>query len=151
MIGVEERLKRLGIELPVPPPPVANYVATRRSGNLLFVSGRKSELTGTVGMDVDGSAAKEAARRTMITLLAIIKAEIGDLDRIAGVVKMNGYVRSSPDFEGQPEVIDGASYLLVEVFGEAGRHARTATGAQPPFGATVQLELVIELKDPEQR
>jgi enamine deaminase RidA (YjgF/YER057c/UK114 family) len=147
-MGAEEQLKRLGIELPEPPPPVANYVATRRSGALLFVSGRKSELTGTVGAEVDESAAKEAARRTMITLLAIIKADIGDLDRIAAVVKVNGIVRSAPGFDRQAQVIDGASDLLVDVFGEAGKHARTATGAQPPFGATVQLELVLELHDP---
>lgn len=144
---VEERLAELGIVLPVPPEPVANYLATKRSGDLLFVSARKSDLTGDVGSDVDEHMAREAARQTMITLLAIIKADIGDLDRIASIMKVNGYVRSAPDFLRQPMVIDGASDLLIEVFGEAGRHARTATGTQPPFGASVQLDMIIQLRD----
>ncbi len=144
---VEERLADLGIVLPVPPPPVANYLATKRSGNLLFVSARKSELSGAVGSDVDEPAARAAARQAMVTLLAIIKADIGDLDRIASIVKVNGYVRSAPDFFRQPMVIDGASDLLIEVFGEAGHHARTATGTQPPFGASVQLDMTVELRD----
>jgi enamine deaminase RidA (YjgF/YER057c/UK114 family) len=144
---VEERLAELGIELPLPPAPVANYLATKRSGDLLFVSARRSDLIGAVGSDVDEHMAKAAARQTMITLLAVIKADIGELDRIVSIVKMNGYVRSAPDFFRQPMVIDGASDLLVEVFGEAGRHARTATGTQPPFGASVQLEMIIQLRD----
>ena len=147
MGAVEKRLTELGIELPVPPSPVANYLATKRSGDLLFVSGRKSDLNGEVGSAVDEQQAKEAARQTMITLLAIIKADIGDLDRIVSIVKVHGYVRSAPDFIHQPMVIDGASDLLVEVFGEAGRHARTATGTQPPFGASVQLEMIVQLRD----
>lgn len=144
---VEQRLAELGIELPHPPAPVANYLATKRSGNLLFVSARKSDLLGAVGSDVDEPMAKEAARQTMITLLAIIKADIGELDRISSIVKVNGYVRCAPDFIRQPLVIDGASDLLIEVFGEVGRHARTATGTQPPFGASVQLEIIVELRD----
>ena len=147
MGAVEKRLTELGIELPVPPSPVANYLATKRSGDLLFVSGRKSDLNGEVGSAVDKQQAKEAARQTMITLLAIIKADIGDLDRIVSIVKVHGYVRSAPDFIHQPMVIDGASDLLVEVFGEAGRHARTATGTQTPFGASVQLEMIVQLRD----
>ena len=138
----------LGIGLPLPPSPVANYLSTKRAGDLLFVSGRKCELIGAVGSDVDERAANGAARQAMIELLAIIKTDIGDLDRIASIIKLNGFVRSAPDFVRQPMVIDGASDLLVEIFGEAGRHARTATGvAQLPFGAAVQLEMVVQLRD----
>ena len=138
----------LGIGLPLPPSPVANYLSTKRAGDLLFVSGRKCELIGAVGSDVDERAANGAARQAMIELLAIIKTDIGDLDRIASIIKLNGFVRSAPDFVRQPMVIDGASDLLVEIFGEAGRHARTATGvAQLPFGAAVQLELIVQLRD----
>ena len=144
---VDERLAGLGITLPLPPEPVANYLGTKRSGDLLFVSARKSELVGVVGGDVDELHAREAARQTMIVLLAIIKADIGELDRIVSIVKVNGYVRSAPDFMNQPQVIDGASDLLVEIFGEAGRHARTATGTQPPFGASVQLDMIVQIRD----
>ena len=145
---VEKRLMELGIGLPLPPSPVANYLSTKRAGDLLFVSGRKCELIGAVGSDVDERAANGAARQAMIELLAIIKTDIGDLDRIASIIKLNGFVRSAPDFVRQPMVIDGASDLLVDIFGEAGRHARTATGvAQLPFGAAVQLEMVVQLRD----
>jgi enamine deaminase RidA (YjgF/YER057c/UK114 family) len=90
--------------------------------------------------------AKTAARDTLLDLLAIVKADIGDLDRIASVEKLQGFVRSAPTFTGQPEVIDGASDLIVALFGDAGRHARTATGAaQLPFGASVQLDLVLRI------
>ena len=146
MSRAEQRLEALGLTLPPAKPPVANYLGTKRSGDLLFVSGRVSALRGEVGSEVALAAAKAAARGTVLDLLAIIKQDIGDLDRIASVERVHGFVRSSGRFTHQPEVVDGASDLLVALFGEAGRHARTATGAaQLPFGAAVQLDLVLRL------
>jgi enamine deaminase RidA (YjgF/YER057c/UK114 family) len=143
---VEARLKELGVTLPPPKPPVANYLGTKRSGDLLFVSGRVSALRGEVGSEIDTAQAKRAAQDAVLDLLAIIKQDIGDLDRIASVERLHGFVRSATTFTAQPEVIDGASDLLVELFGPAGRHARTATGVnQLPFGAAVQLDLILRL------
>ncbi|HSE44659.1 MAG TPA: RidA family protein [Gemmatimonadales bacterium] len=143
---VETRLNELGLTLPVPKPPVAKYLGTKRSGDLLFVSGKVSALRGEVGSEVDVARAKLAARDAMLDLLAIIKQDIGDLDRIVSVERLHGFVRSAPSFIAQPEVIDGASDLLVELLGAAGWHARTATGVnQLPFGAAVQLDLILRL------
>ena len=143
---VEERLAALGLSLPPAKPPVANYVGTKQSDDLLFVSGRVSQLRGEVGSDVSLADAKLAARDTALLILAIIKQDIGDLDRITSVDHVRGFVRSAPSFIEQPQVIDGASDLLVELFGERGRHARTATGvAQLPFGAAVQLDMVLRV------
>ncbi len=143
---VEDRLTALGLTLPHPKAPIANYVGTKRSGDLLFVSGRVSQLRGEVGSEVTVGAASHAARDAMLDLLAIVKLDIGDLDRIVSIEQVRGFVRSAPAFMEQPRVIDGASDLLVALFGEAGRHARTATGAaQLPFGATVQLDMIIRL------
>ena len=139
---VESALEALGLELPAPKVPVANYLGTKKSGKLLFVSGRVSQTRGEVGTELDTAEAKLAARDAMLNVLAIVKQDIGDLDRIESVEKLNGFVRSSPSYTEQPFVVDGASELLIGVFGEAGRHARTATGVvQLPFGAAVQLEL----------
>ena len=150
MSQAERELRALALELPVPKTPVANYVGTKRSGDLLFVSGRVSQVRGEVGTDLDTAAARTAARDAMLDILAIIKQDIQDLDRIESVEKLNGFVRSSADFTEQPLVIDGASDLLVALWGEAGRHARTATGvAQLPFGAAVQLELIVRLHVPD--
>ena len=147
MSSIESRLQSLGIVLPTPALPVANYLGTKKSGDLLFVSGRKSELTGAVGADVTEEQAKQAARDTMIMLLSIVKQDISDLDLIAGVVKLQGFIRSAPTFTRQPFVLDGASELLIELFGINGQHARTATGvAQLPFGAALQLEMILELR-----
>lgn len=145
--AIDDRLAELGIELPPRKQPVANYVACKRSGDLLFVSGLVSPLRGEVGSDVDRAQAYEAARETALMLLSILNEELGTLDAIASVDRMQGFVRSAPDFIEQPKVIDGASDLLIEVFGEAGAHARTATGAaQLPYGAAVQLDMVLRLK-----
>jgi enamine deaminase RidA (YjgF/YER057c/UK114 family) len=147
MPDVDDRLRELGLTLPAPGAPVANYVGTKRSGDLLFVSGRVSALRGEVGSEVDLRRAQEAARDTVLELLAIIRQDLGDLDRIASVERMQGFVRSAPGFTQQPAVIDGASDLLVALFGESGRHARTATGTnQLPFGAAVQLDLVLRVR-----
>jgi enamine deaminase RidA (YjgF/YER057c/UK114 family) len=144
---VEARLRALGLTLPEAKPPVANYLGTKRSGDILYVAGRVSLLRGEVGSEVSLEAAKEAARDTLLLLLAIVKQDIGDLDLILSVERMQGFVRSSPQFTAQPAVIDGASDLLVALFGEPGRHARTATGAaQLPFGASVQLDLILRVR-----
>jgi enamine deaminase RidA (YjgF/YER057c/UK114 family) len=147
MSVVEDRLRELGLALPPPKSPVANYLGTKQSGNLLFVSGRVSQRRGEVGTELTVDEAKIAARDAMLDVLAIIKRDLGDLDRIVSIEHLRGFVRSAPTFTEQPRVIDGASDLLIALYGEAGRHARTATGAaQLPFGAAVQLELVVRLR-----
>ncbi|MDP4262827.1 MAG: RidA family protein [Bacteroidota bacterium] len=144
---MEDRLNKLGLKLELPKPPVGNYAGSKRAGELLFVSGRVSELAGEVGTDVTVEMAKKAARDTVLLVLSIVKNDVKDLDLISGVVKLQGFIRSSPGFTKQPEVLDGASDLLVELLGENGRHARTATGvAQLPFGASVQLDIILQLK-----
>ena len=147
MSAVEDRLRQLGLALPPPKTPVANYVGTKRSGDLLFVSGRVSQRRGEVGTELSVSDAQIAAREAMLDLLAIIKRDIGDLDAIVSIEQLRGFVRSAAMFTEQPRVIDGASDLLVALYGDAGRHARTATGAaQLPFGAAVQLDMVVRLR-----
>ncbi len=140
------RLQQLGLMLPPAPPPVANYLGTQRFHDILFISGRKSELTGAVGVEVDPEQAKLAARDTMLLLLSIIKNDIGQLDHIERILKVQGFIRSGPAFTGQPQVLDGASELLIELWGDNGRHARTATGtSQLPYGATIQLDMILQL------
>jgi enamine deaminase RidA (YjgF/YER057c/UK114 family) len=142
--SIEEKLARLGETLPEAKKPVANYLGCKLCGTTLYVSGRVSQARGAVGTDLDLAEAQQAARSALIDILAIVKAEIGDLDRVRSVEKMNGFVRSAPTFTQQPLVIDGASDLLVALFGDDGKHARTATGvAQLPFGAAVQLEMIL--------
>ena len=146
MSKIEKRLQELGIVLEGPKAPVGNYLGCKRIGELLFVSGRVSDLRGEVGSDVSEEEARAAARETIILILSIIKSEIGNLDQIIGVVKLQGFIRSAPGFINQPKVLDGASGLLIELLGEEGRHARTAMGvAQLPFGATLQLDLVLQV------
>ncbi len=148
MGAIEDRLLSLGEMLPPYKEPVANYVGCKRSGHLLYVSGRVSPIQGEVGTDLTVAEAQNAAKLALLDILAIVKAEIGDLDKVQGVEKMIGFVRSGRDFTEQPKVIDGASDLLVALYGEVGRHARTATGvAQLPFGAAVQLEMILLLKE----
>ena len=144
---IESRLLELGEKLPAAKKPVANYLGCKISGDTLYVSGRVSRTRGEVGSEIDLATALDAAKETLLDILAILKEEIGDLDRIVSVEKMNGFVRSAPTFTEQPKVIDGASDLLIQIFGDDGRHARTATGvAQLPFGAAVQLEMVMRLR-----
>ena len=147
MNSLENKLRAIGEELPAAKAPVANYLGCKRSGNILYVSGRVSQIRGEVGSDLDLTEAQAAAKEALLDILAIVKSEIGDLDQIVSVEKLVGFVRSSATFTEQPKVIDGASDLLVELLGESGRHARTSTGvAQLPFGAAVQLEMVLRLK-----
>ncbi len=144
---VEDKLKNLGIKLAPPKPPVANYLGTKQVGDLLYVSARVSQLVGVVGKDVTEEEAKKAARATVILLLSIVKNDIVDLDKILGVIKLQGFIRSSEKFTRQPQVLDGASELLIELFGENGKHARTATGVnQLPYGAAIQLDMILQLK-----
>lgn len=144
---IEDKLNRLGLKLEPPKPSVANYLGCRRVGELLFVSGRVSELSGEVGTDITEQEAKIAARDTILLILSIIKRDIGDLDLIQNVIKVQGFIRSSANFTRQPYVLDGASDLLVELFGMNGQHARTATGVnQLPFGASIQLDILLQLK-----
>lgn len=148
---IDAKLASLGITLPTPVAPVANYVPTVISGNQLYVSGQISVtadgrmLTGKLGETVDVEAGRLAARHCGINLIAQIKAALGDLDRVKRVVKLNGFVNSSPEFSDQPKVVNGCSDLFVEVFGDAGRHARSAVGvAQLPLGVSVEVDAVIE-------
>ncbi len=148
---IEARLVDMEIELPDAPAPAANYVPFVQSGNLLFVSGQISQtssglITGVVGADLSVEDGKAAARACGLSLIAQAKAATGDLDRIARVVKLTGFVNGTPDFAGQPEVINGCSDLMVEVFGEAGRHARAAVGAGSlPRGVAVEIEAIFEI------
>ena len=149
----EGKLESLGIELGEPPPPVANYVRTVRSGNLVFTSGhgpRRADgswVRGRLGADLTVEEGYEAARLTAVALLSSLKQEIGDLSRVRRVVKVTGMVNSSPDFTDQPRVINGCSDLLVEVFGERGRHARSAVGmASLPMGIAVEIEMIVEVE-----
>lgn len=146
---VEQKLQRLGITLGPPKAPVGKYLGCKQASDLLFISGRVSDLRGEVGTEVTAADARQAARDTVVVILSIIKHEIVDLDRIAGVLKVQGFIRSSPMFTEHPHVLDGASELLIEVFGEPGQHARTATGVvQLPFGAAIQLDMIFQLRAP---
>jgi enamine deaminase RidA (YjgF/YER057c/UK114 family) len=152
-MAVSDRLRELDITLPVPRPPVANFVSAVTSGNLVFLSGTGpyradgTLMTGKVGTDVSIEDAYGAARLTMLALLANLAAEIGSLDRVRRVVKLLGMVNCDPSFGNQPEVINGASDLLVDVFGEKGRHARSAVGmASLPRGICVEIEMIVEIE-----
>ena len=150
----EARLRELGDELPAVPASAGAYVPSTRAGTLVFTAGQlpfeEGELrkTGKVGDAVTLEEAKGAARICALNALAAAAAEAGGLNRIGRVVKVTGYVASAPDFNRQPEVINGASELIGQVFGEAGLHARSAVGvAELPLDAPVELELVVELGD----
>mgnify|MGYP006272574813 FL=1 len=149
--AIDARLAELGVTLPDAPAPAANYVPWVRSGALVFVSGQVSMdadgfVTGLLGddMDVEGGAA--AAKLCGMSLLAQLKAACeGDLDRVTRVVKLTGFVNSAPGFTDQPKVVNGCSDFLVAVFGERGRHARSAVGAALPFGVAVEIEGIFEI------
>ena len=152
MSQIAERLKALNITLPTPTAPVANYVPFVRTGNLVHISGQLSNdghgrIKGTVGVDVTIDDAVEAARLCGINLLAQMQAAAGNLDNIARVVKLNAFVQAGPDFYDIPKVINGCSDLLVEVLGEAGKHARSAVGMYKiPLGFAVEIDALIELR-----
>lgn len=144
----------MGIELPEASQPVANYVNAVRSGNLLFLAGKGPSLpdgnyiTGKVGQDLSIEEGKEAARLVGIAQLAVLKAELGDLNKVKRIVKVLGMVNCGPDFTQQPQVINGFSDLMVEVFGEKGKHARSAVGMNAlPMDIALEIELIVEIED----
>ncbi|SHM46802.1 Enamine deaminase RidA, house cleaning of reactive enamine intermediates, YjgF/YER057c/UK114 family [Paracoccus solventivorans] len=150
-MSFDARIAQLGITLPDAPAPAANYVPYVQSGNLLFVSGQISAgpdglIRGRLGDDMDADAGAAAARACGLALIAQARAALGSLDRIARVVKLTGFVNSTPDFTDQPEVVNGCSDLMVEVFGESGRHARAAVSAAAlPRGVAVEVEAIFEI------
>jgi enamine deaminase RidA (YjgF/YER057c/UK114 family) len=150
---VESKLKELGFALPSPPKPVAAYLPAVQVGDLLFLSGTtcyengKVLYTGRVGAELTMEQGYLAARQAALNLLSVIKATLGDLDRVERVVKLNGYVNSAPDFDRQPAVINGASELLVKVFGPRGKHARTSIGVSDlPGHIPVEIEMVVQIR-----
>lgn len=154
MSKVEERLAGLGLRLPDVAPPVAAYVPAVRSGEHVLTSGQlpmvagKLQDTGKVGAEVTPERAAELARICALNALAAVKSLVGDLDRVAQVVKVVGFVASAPDFTGQPAVLNGASELFGEIFGEAGVHARSAVGvAVLPLDAPVEVEIMVRVAD----
>ncbi len=147
----EQRLREMAIELPAAPVPAASYLSCVRTGNLVFVSGQGTgfngkRIQGRVGADLSQEEGYAAARVCALNLLAQLRAFLGSLDCVKRVVNLRGYVNCAPDFTAQPYVINGASDLMEEVFGEAGRHSRTAIGAGSlPNNIAVEVELVVEV------
>jgi enamine deaminase RidA (YjgF/YER057c/UK114 family) len=153
MSQVEDRLAAAGVTLPTPNAPVANYVPFVRVGELLHISGQVSldangGIRGTVGVDVDLETAQKAARLCGLSLLAQMRAACGgDLDRVVRVVKLGGFVQAGPEFVQIPQVLNGASDLMVEAFGDAGRHARSAVGVYKlPMGFAVEVDAVVQVR-----
>ena len=153
---IEDRLKELGLTLPAPPEPAGNYLPAKLSNNVLWLAGvgsrmaDGSRISGKLGADLTVEQGYEAARWCALNLLARMKQELGDLDRVGGIVKVVGFINSSPSFEGQAQVLDGASDLFVQLFGEAGRHSRSAPGmAALPGNIAVIVECVVETKEPD--
>ncbi len=151
MSKIEARLAELGVALPAPVAPIANYVPFVQAGSLLHISGQVSlgeggGITGVVGMEVDLATAQAAARLCGVNLIAQMKQATGDLDRVRRVVKLGGFVQAGPDFFDIPAVVNGCSDLMVEVFGEAGRHARSAVGVyRLPRNFAVEVDAVVEI------
>lgn len=147
---VEARLRELGIELPSPVQPIATYVRYVQTGNLLYISGTgplPGQPNGKLGVDLDIETGYQVARSVGVSMIATIRDALGDLDRVVRVVKLLGMVNSAPDFVDQPKVINGCSDLMVEVFGEAGRHARSAVGMGAlPGNIAVEVELILEVQ-----
>jgi enamine deaminase RidA (YjgF/YER057c/UK114 family) len=157
-LSIEEKLVQLGMTLPAPPKPVATYVPAVQAGDLLFLSGvlpfrdGKLALEGKLGRDLTVEQGYEAARIALLNALAIVQSQLGTLDRVKQVVRLVGHVASAEDFVQQPAVVNGASDLLVNLFGDAGRHARVAVGAaQLPLNAPVELELILQVAPPMSR
>jgi enamine deaminase RidA (YjgF/YER057c/UK114 family) len=150
----EKRLKELGIELASPSAPIANFVNAVRTGNLLYLAGNGPGVpgqplpSGKVGRDLTIEQAYGHARQTGLNLISVMKAELGDLDRVKRIVKVLGMVNAVPEFGNQPEVINGCSDLFVEVFGDRGRHARSAVGmGSLPRGIPVEIEVIVEVDE----
>ena len=153
-VSVEARLRDLGIQVPALPPPVAVYVPAVQTGNLVFASGQTPtidgvlQVQGRLGDNVSIEDGQRAARLAALNCIAEVRGLLGSLDRVARVVRLTGFVASAPGFNQQPAVINGASQLIEEIFGEAGRHARSAIGvAELPGGAPVEVELIVEVRE----
>lgn len=151
---IENRLQELGIVLPAVSEPKFSYIPYNRTGNLLYLSGQDCRIDGVLmyegklGKDLTIEQGQEAARQVIINCLAVMRHYLGDLDRVVKIVKMLAFVNSAPNFAEQPYVINGASNLLIEVFGENGRHARSAIGTSDlPFHTPVEIELIVEIRD----
>ena len=151
---IEKRLKELGIELPIATTPMGSYVNAVRTGNLLYMAGKgpghpgKPLPVGKVGREFSLDQANGFARDTGLSIIAALKAELGDLDRVVRIVKVLGLVNATSEYGSQPEVINGCSDLFVEVFGDAGRHARSAVGmGSLPRGIPVEIEVIVEIRD----
>lgn len=154
MSKIEARLKEMNIELPPVGEPRFSYIPCNRTGNLLYLSGQDCRINGVlmyegkVGSDLTIEQGQEAARQVIINCLAVMKSYLGDLDRVVKIVKLLGFVNSAPGFGDQPYIMNGASNLLIDVFGESGRHARSAIGTSDlPFHTPVEIELIVEIKD----
>ncbi|WP_090826795.1 RidA family protein [Paenibacillus sp. yr247] len=154
MSRIEQRLQELGITLPPSPEPRFTYIPCNQTGNLIYLSGQDCRINGELmyegklGREVTLEQGQAAARQTIINCLAVMKGYLGDLDRVVKIVKMLGFVNSAPGFGDQPYVINGASDLLVAVFGEHGKHARSAIGtSELPFHTPVEIELIVEVRD----
>jgi enamine deaminase RidA (YjgF/YER057c/UK114 family) len=152
-VSAEARLKQLGIDLGAVSAPVANYVNAVRTGNLLYLSGKGPRAVngkrpqGKVGREYTADEAYQHARTVGLDLLAVMKAELGSLDKVVRVVKLLGMVNAVPEFQDHPKVINGCSDLFVEVLGEAGKHARSAVGmGSLPMGIPVEIEVIVEVK-----
>lgn len=152
-MSTSERLQELGLELPPVPVPVANYIPVQRVGDLIFTSGQTPTrdgrllIAGKLGKDVSIEQGQEAARLALLNCLAAVAAHLGSLDEVASVVKLTGYVASAEGFGDQPVVVNGASVLLEQVLGDAGKHARAALGvAELPGGAPVEIELIVRAR-----
>lgn len=150
----EAKLKELGIELSAPSSPVANYVNAVRTGNLIFLSGKGplkadgQNITGKVGADLTIEEGYEAARVTGINQLSVLKAELGNLNKVKRIVKVKGMVNCTPDFPDQPKVVNGYSDLMVAVFGKRGKHARAAVGmGSLPGNIAIEVEMIVEVTD----
>ena len=151
---VEKRIEELGLTLPAAPTPMANYVTCRQVGNLLYFSGAgpfqegKPVVFGKVGGELTQEQGYEAARLAGLNLVAQLKKEIGDLDKVKQFVKVQAFVASTPDFMAQPAVMNGTSDLFAEIFGEKGKHARTAVAVpQLPFNIPIEVEMIVELEE----
>jgi len=154
MVQVEKRITELGLELPPAPKPVATYVPYVKVGNLLFISGQgplvegKPYITGKLGKEVSEEEGYKAAERAALNCIAIIKDAIGDLDKVERIVKVTGFVASAENFNRQPWVMNGASDLLVKIFGEKGKHSRSAIGVNElPLNIPVEVEMIVQIRE----
>lgn len=148
----ESKLKEMGIKIPEAPKPLAAYIPALQTGNLVMTAGQlpmvngKLMFEGKVGFDVTAEDAKEAAKQCAINCLSVIKSEIGSLDKIKRIVKLTVFVNSADGFTAQPQVANGASEFVVEVFGQAGKHVRSAVGVNElPINAPVEIEMIVEV------